>query len=248
MRTRKNGIVAKAGGMERRIATERISAITAFKEQPSYGRRFLQVAVSILAIAILKAVFSTGNDRSQDSNNSNANSQSKPTPREQHIIGQSQSVLIAPEPAPTEPSVTTLPAGKSPTIDLELEDKRRREKEELTRADLARQFQLVAEQNAAAEANDKLQHNQNIVQSGADPAYQAPSKTANDLAMESHPVESRGYFTVGSTRDEVVAAQGTPTEFSDDVYHYGGAFVRFVNGRVSSWKSNYPELKAKLIK
>jgi hypothetical protein len=44
-----------------------------------------------------------------------------------------------------------------------------------------------------------------------------------------------GYFTVGSTTDEVLAAQGTPTEFSESSWKYGSSTVYFRDGRVSSW-------------
>jgi outer membrane protein assembly factor BamE (lipoprotein component of BamABCDE complex) len=46
---------------------------------------------------------------------------------------------------------------------------------------------------------------------------------------------SHGYFTVGSTKDEVLAVQGTPTQFSDRVFSYGLSEVFFQSGRVVSW-------------
>ncbi|MGC9293587.1 MAG: J domain-containing protein [Acidobacteriaceae bacterium] len=49
------------------------------------------------------------------------------------------------------------------------------------------------------------------------------------------------YFTVGSTKDEVLAVQGTPTAFSQDEFEYGASQVYFKNGEVVSWK-NWPEL------
>jgi len=45
-----------------------------------------------------------------------------------------------------------------------------------------------------------------------------------------------GSFTVGSTKDEVIAVQGTPTKFNDYVWEYGYSSVIFENGRVTSWK------------
>ena len=45
----------------------------------------------------------------------------------------------------------------------------------------------------------------------------------------------RGYFTVGSTKDEVLGVQGTPTSFSDAQWTYGLSHVSFQNGRVVSW-------------
>ncbi len=51
----------------------------------------------------------------------------------------------------------------------------------------------------------------------------------------SAPTSSQGYFTVGSTRDEVLAVQGTPTVFSDSAFVYGYSTVFFQSGRVVSW-------------
>jgi outer membrane protein assembly factor BamE (lipoprotein component of BamABCDE complex) len=43
------------------------------------------------------------------------------------------------------------------------------------------------------------------------------------------------YFTVGSTKDDVLAIQGTPTEFSEDKFEYGFSTVYFSYGVVRSW-------------
>jgi hypothetical protein len=48
---------------------------------------------------------------------------------------------------------------------------------------------------------------------------------------------SMHYFAVGSTRDEVLAVQGTPTGFSYNTYEYGTSKVHFRDGRVSSWEN-----------
>jgi hypothetical protein len=48
----------------------------------------------------------------------------------------------------------------------------------------------------------------------------------------------RGYFTVGSTRDEVLGVQGTPSRFSDTHWTYGLSSVQFQNGRVTTWNSS----------
>jgi hypothetical protein len=42
-------------------------------------------------------------------------------------------------------------------------------------------------------------------------------------------------FTVGSTHDEVLAAQGTPDAFTDLSWRYGASMVYFVDGRVTRW-------------
>jgi len=47
-----------------------------------------------------------------------------------------------------------------------------------------------------------------------------------------------GYFAAGSTKDEVLVVQGTPTAFTDDTFEYGGSEVYFRNNRVVSWKDN----------
>ena len=50
-------------------------------------------------------------------------------------------------------------------------------------------------------------------------------------------VEDRGFFTIGSTKDEVLAVQGTPDEFTDTVFTYPyGSRVFFKGDHVVSWK------------
>jgi curved DNA-binding protein CbpA/outer membrane protein assembly factor BamE (lipoprotein component of BamABCDE complex) len=55
------------------------------------------------------------------------------------------------------------------------------------------------------------------------------------------------YFTVGSTKDEVLAVQGTPTAFSQDTFKYGYSEVYFKDGRVVSWE-NEPSLNPLRVK
>jgi hypothetical protein len=43
------------------------------------------------------------------------------------------------------------------------------------------------------------------------------------------------YFTVDSTRDDVLVIQGTPTAFSKEKFAYGGSEVYFQNNRVVRW-------------
>ena len=47
---------------------------------------------------------------------------------------------------------------------------------------------------------------------------------------------SKHHFTIGSTRDEVLAVQGTPTGFSYNTFEYGTSKVHFRGGRVASWE------------
>lgn len=54
-----------------------------------------------------------------------------------------------------------------------------------------------------------------------------------------HSVDGRmHYFTIGSTRDEVLAVQGTPTGFSYNTFEYGTSKVHFRDGRVASWEND----------
>ena len=49
-------------------------------------------------------------------------------------------------------------------------------------------------------------------------------------------IERKTYFTVGSTKDEVLAVQGTPTEFTDSTFTYGYSEVHFRDDRVTTWE------------
>ena len=44
------------------------------------------------------------------------------------------------------------------------------------------------------------------------------------------------FFTIGSTKDEVLRVQGSPRRFDDDRWEYGYSYVEFdENGRVVDW-------------
>jgi len=46
-----------------------------------------------------------------------------------------------------------------------------------------------------------------------------------------------GFFTIGSSKDEVLVVQGTPTAFTDDQFEYGTSVVYFQKNRVIRWKN-----------
>jgi hypothetical protein len=46
---------------------------------------------------------------------------------------------------------------------------------------------------------------------------------------------SQAFFTMSSTKDDVLVVQGTPTAFSKDKFEYGGSVVYFQNNRVVRW-------------
>jgi hypothetical protein len=60
---------------------------------------------------------------------------------------------------------------------------------------------------------------------------------------------ARRYFSIGSTKDEVLAVQGTPDRFTDSSFRYGLSSVYFEgDGRVTSWENSaFKELKVRMI-
>lgn len=60
------------------------------------------------------------------------------------------------------------------------------------------------------------------------------------------PRPQQDYFTIGSTKDDVLRIQGQPTTVSDRFWWYGvSSYVTFGNGRVDGW--NGSNLKAKML-
>ena len=45
-------------------------------------------------------------------------------------------------------------------------------------------------------------------------------------------------YTVGSSKDEVLVIQGTPTAFTDETFEYGRSIVYFHDNRVTHWKED----------
>lgn len=50
--------------------------------------------------------------------------------------------------------------------------------------------------------------------------------------------DASSYFTIGSSREDVLRIQGTPSRVTEDTWHYGRSKVFFENGRVSGWKES----------
>ena len=59
-------------------------------------------------------------------------------------------------------------------------------------------------------------------------------KTATN-ATKKYALAKKEYFTLGSTSDEVLAIQGTPTQISGKRWSYGFSYIDFENGRVIRW-------------
>jgi hypothetical protein len=59
-------------------------------------------------------------------------------------------------------------------------------------------------------------------------------------------LQSPGYFTIGSTQDEVLAVQGTPTGIIGSTWRYGYSSIDFHNGEVKGYSDISKNLKVKL--
>ncbi|MYB00148.1 hypothetical protein F4X90_10795 [Candidatus Poribacteria bacterium] len=78
--------------------------------------------------------------------------------------------------------------------------------------------------------------------------YSSPLNPLKVRIVPARDTPNKGYFTVGSTKDEVVAVQGTPNSLSQWSFGYGGSSVNFKNDRVIRWYSSpLNPLKAKMI-
>ena len=62
----------------------------------------------------------------------------------------------------------------------------------------------------------------------------SPLKVQLLPAASSSPMPA--YFTVGLTKDEVLAVQGTPTRVTERLWEYGGSRVFFTDHRVTRWE------------
>lgn len=74
------------------------------------------------------------------------------------------------------------------------------------------------------------------------------SKNLKAVLLPSSKVQALDYFTIGSTKDEVLAVQGTPQSVSDTEFGYDYSTVRFESGRVKSWSNISNNLKVNMDK
>jgi TPR repeat protein len=68
-----------------------------------------------------------------------------------------------------------------------------------------------------------------------------------DNTLRPQPAAGQDYFTIGSTRDEVIAVQGQPTSFNDNYLNYGMSVVTFLDGKVVNWNISDVLLKARYL-
>ena len=60
-------------------------------------------------------------------------------------------------------------------------------------------------------------------------------------------LREKNYFTIGSTKDDVLRIQGQPDSFSKYTWYYGNASVAFsYDGRVKKWTDSDGILNAQL--
>ncbi len=106
---------------------------------------------------------------------------------------------------------------------------------------LSRDEVISAQGEPTSSTNDKLMYNESeldlkdgkVVGWKIDPRSPLRVKLWPERPLDT----SLRVFTVGSTRDEVLVVEGTPTSFSQDRFDYGSSVVYFRDGRVIAWKN-----------
>ena len=80
------------------------------------------------------------------------------------------------------------------------------------------------------------------------PTAQSVAKPGPSEPVARPRVNVAGHFTIGSTKDEVLAVQGTPSQPGSSEWRYGASTVKFENDRVASWTeyAGFP-LRARLV-
>jgi hypothetical protein len=237
----------------------------------NWGRRIVPLAVTIVIIAVIKAVFSTS-DRPRRQTTSYASPYNQPS--------RSYS-------APETPAVRPVPKARQhltldQIVDLHSEALKRRPDlgmsvQEFSRYMQANQSDYDFSEGIAYAPPPNSQPGTVPPQvassplSGQPAAYSKAESPADGKVASSKPTEenrkqvelalsktrdsvspapssrAKDFFTIGSTKDEVLAVQGTPSQFNDSSFSYGGSTVHFRNNKVASWYDGYPKLKVKLL-
>jgi hypothetical protein len=71
-------------------------------------------------------------------------------------------------------------------------------------------------------------------------------KGQQESKSESSEIFNKQYFTIGSTKDEVLAIQGQPTHIYESFWMFGSSVVHFEGNRVLRWEDFQANLKVKL--
>ncbi len=78
--------------------------------------------------------------------------------------------------------------------------------------------------------------------------YDSRAEALRARLVPRRPGAAAPFFTVGSTKDDVLRVQGSPRRFSDDRWEYGYSFVEFEGDRVVRWyDSRAHALRARLV-
>ncbi|MFG0317182.1 MAG: hypothetical protein ACF8XB_07915, partial [Planctomycetota bacterium JB042] len=78
--------------------------------------------------------------------------------------------------------------------------------------------------------------------------YDSRAEVLRARLVPRRPGAPSAFFTVGSTKDDVLRVQGSPRRFSDDRWEYGYSFVEFEGDRVVRWyDSRAHALRARLV-
>jgi hypothetical protein len=97
------------------------------------------------------------------------------------------------------------------------------------------------------QSNQVIPENKQTVSNSTDNGENAIQKTQVDgsstSAKTTQPSITLGYFTVGSTKDEVLAVQGSPDSFTNTVWKYGPSEIYFGQDRVTSALSKRLNIK-----
>jgi outer membrane protein assembly factor BamE (lipoprotein component of BamABCDE complex) len=238
----------------------------------NWGRRIVQFAVTVVIIAVIKAVFSTGHRPSRQTTD-------YAPPYNQPSQGYRAPETTAVQPMPKARQHLTL----DQIVDLHGEALKRRPDLGMSVQEFSRYMQANQSDYDFSEGiayspppNTQPEPMPSQVALGSvvvqpPPPEKSESSTADTVAPAKPRAEgtnevvvvalaktrdsvsptpsnpTRDFFTVGSTKDEVLAVQGTPSSFSQQMFWYGSSSVQFQNGRVASWSDNYPKLKAKLL-
>ncbi len=106
-----------------------------------------------------------------------------------------------------------------------------------------------ASTGAAGQSSKEKKPTQHPATDSAKPGGRAQARPNPVASLVVYPDEDPRvpYFTVGSTKNDVVRIQGAPSSIAGEVFHYGLSEVTFQYGRVQSWHEDPGSpLKARL--
>lgn len=243
-------------------------------QQTNWRRRFAQIASTVVVIAILRAVFS-GNDGSRSRSVGGQASYTEPAPAYQT---QPPPKVAAPPKVRQHLTFAQISAvyqealKKRPYSDMTLQEFSRYEQEQLPDYDFSEGINYLPSTETPALRSESgivtappqrepPTEKPTPIQQQATPASSSISSTVagsgtvenNNAVLRtpnilSQKAEHRDFFTVGSTKEEVLALQGTPTAFTPSRFDYGYSYVDFVRDHVVAWsQSPANPLKAKLL-